>query len=355
MSSNRKRIGFTLVELLVVIAIIGILVGLLLPAVQAAREAARRMQCSNNLKQLGLAAHNYVDAHKTFPSGFVSSLPDPGAPAATELTVWTWGAFILPFIEQGNLANTLQVSKLPLSAALATPVGLAAATTPLPGFACPSDSGPALNDFGSQYAGSGDVYPTNSPQFTTYEKKVTPDGTTKIAIAKSNYIGVASVGDSFTPVGGNFNSYGRPVGVFYWNSNTSFGDITDGTSNTALFGERCYKYKTLFMGAGTALACSPALTGYSSRNRAVTAALGIPYWGINQTVTAWQHQSRSFSSNHTGGAQFALCDGSVHFVSDAIDFRGNSIGGMSSANQGVDSTFERLLSMNDGQVLGEAF
>ncbi|MCA9181479.1 MAG: DUF1559 domain-containing protein, partial [Planctomycetales bacterium] len=112
MSSNQKRIGFTLVELLVVIAIIGILVGLLLPAVQAAREAARRMQCSNNLKQLGLAAHNYVDAHKTFPSGFVSSLPDPGAPAAAELTVWTWGAFILPFIEQGNLSNTLQVSKL---------------------------------------------------------------------------------------------------------------------------------------------------------------------------------------------------------------------------------------------------
>lgn len=198
MSSNRKRVGFTLVELLVVIAIIGILVGLLLPAVQAAREAARRMQCSNNLKQLGLAAHNYADAHKTFPSGFVSSLIDPGAPAAAELTVWTWGAFILPFIEQGNLANTLQVSKLPLSAALATPAGLVAATTPLAGFACPSDSGPALNDFGQQYAGTADVYPTNSPQFTTYEKKATPDGTTRIAIAKSNYIGVASVGDSFT-------------------------------------------------------------------------------------------------------------------------------------------------------------
>lgn len=353
MSLNRNRVGFTLVELLVVIAIIGILVGLLLPAVQAAREAARRMQCSNNLKQLGLAAHNYADAHKCFPSGFVSSLPDPGTPAATELTVWTWGALILPFIEQGNLANTLQVNSLPLSATLATPAGLAAATTPLAGFACPSDSGPPLNDFGSQYATGGEVYPASSAQFTTYEKKVTSDGTNKIAIAKSNYIGVASVGDSFTPVGGNFNSYGKPVGVFYWNSNTSFGDITDGTSNTALFGERCYKYKNLFMGAGTAIACSPALTGYSSRNRAITSALGIPYWGINQTVLAWQHQSRSFSSNHTGGAQFALCDGSVHFISDTIDFRGNSIGGMSSANQGVDSTLERLFSINDGQVLGE--
>ncbi len=352
MSLKRKRVGFTLVELLVVIAIIGILVGLLLPAVQAAREAARRMQCSNNLKQLGLAAHNYADAHKCFPSGFVSSLPDNAAGAA-ELTVWTWGAFMLPFIEQGNLANTLQVNSLPLSASLATPAGLAAATTPLSGFACPSDSGPALNDFGSQYAGSGEVYPTSSAQFTTYEKKVTANGTTKIAIAKSNYVGVASVGDSFTPVGGNFTSYGKPVGVFYWNSNTSFGDISDGTSNTAMFGERCYKYGTLMMGAGNAVACSPALTGYSSRNRAITSALALPYHGINQTVISWQHQSRGFSSNHTGGAQFALCDGSVHFISDTIDFRSNSIGGMSSANQGVDSTFERLLSMNDGQVLGE--
>jgi len=100
--------GFTLVELLVVIAIIGILVGLLLPAVQAAREAARRMQCSNNLKQIGLSLHNYHDAHKRFPPGVVQQQADPQfVPNAGNVNPpiesWGWGAFLLPFMEQGNL------------------------------------------------------------------------------------------------------------------------------------------------------------------------------------------------------------------------------------------------------------
>ncbi len=114
--------GFTLVELLVVIAIIGILVGLLLPAVQAAREAARRMQCSNNLKQMGLAMQNYHDTHKTFPSGYTVDLVPPAVIGTTSMmsltnpSHWSWGAFILPFIEQTSLYNSLGVGSRSLQA-----------------------------------------------------------------------------------------------------------------------------------------------------------------------------------------------------------------------------------------------
>ena len=347
-----RRLGFTLVELLVVIAIIGILVALLLPAIQAAREAARRTQCTNNLKQLALGIHNYADANKRFPSGFISSLPAiPEATSAAERSVWTWGALLLPYVEQGAVHATLRVGDLALWQSLATPEGFAALRTPIPTFVCPSDVGPELNDFGGKYAGTGDVYPTNSPQFRSYEKCVTSDGTNRIEIAKSNYVGVTSVGDSMTPPSGDFVSYGEPVGVFFWNSSISFRDIVDGASNTGMLGERCYRFQNLLMGAGTVFGCSPVATAYSSRTRAINSALGIPYWGINQTVTAWQHQNRGFSSVHPGGVQFAVCDGSVRFISDTIDFCGNSIGGMTSANQGVDSTFERFLSRNDGQAV----
>ena len=131
---SRSRLGFTLVELLVVIAIIGILIALLLPAVQAAREAARRSQCSNNLKQLALGVHNYADTFGCFPSGFVSAIPAPMSDEATasqELSVWTWGALLLPYVEQKALQDALQVGRLTLAQTLATATGRAAAQTPV--------------------------------------------------------------------------------------------------------------------------------------------------------------------------------------------------------------------------------
>lgn len=144
-TGNVVRQGFTLVELLVVIAIIGILVGLLLPAVQAAREAARRMQCSNNLKQLGLAVQNYHDVYKSLPSGFITNYPAGALNTAammsvTQRTHWSWGAFVLPYIEQTALYNTLNPGQTSMDGLLATPGGLAALTTSLPSFQCPSDT-----------------------------------------------------------------------------------------------------------------------------------------------------------------------------------------------------------------------
>ncbi len=341
---SAKRTGFTLVELLVVIAIIGILIALLLPAVQAAREAARRSQCSNNLKQLALGLHNYADTFKTFPSGFITNFPTVFA--TLERSHWSWGAMTLGFIEQGALQDQLQVGRVPLWSNLTTTAGRAALQTPLSAFVCPSDTGPALNDFGTKYKAA----------FSTYEKQVTSDGTDRIPIAKSNYVGVACSGNSATPPSGNFASYGAATGVLFSNSNVSFRDILDGTSNTAMLGERCFRLNGVDIGAANALGFSSEVTAYSDRTRSLLSALGIPYFGINQTVINADHQNRGFHSNHPGGAQFALCDGSVRFVSETIDFSPGNLTPVSqggATNQWVNSTFERLLSRDDGQPIGE--
>jgi prepilin-type processing-associated H-X9-DG protein len=204
-----------------------------------------------------------------------------------------------------------------------------------------------LNDFGAKYGSA----------YSTYEKQVTSNGTDRIAIAKSNYVGVACVADSTTPPceGDNYPaySYGPPGGVLYSNSKITFSDIVDGTSNTALLGERCWQLKGLLIGAANALGFSSEATGYSSRNRAMLAALGIPYWGINRTDYATSHQNRGFHSLHPGGVNFALCDGSVRFVSQNIDHRPNSLAPNMDPVQGVDSVLERLLHRRDGQPLGD--
>ncbi len=137
---GRHRRGFTLVELLVVIAIIGILVALLLPAVQAAREAARRMQCSNNLKQIGLALHNYHDANNTFPMAYFVYID----PAHNNINIGTWGVMTLPFLEQLPLYDKYN-PKVPAANEFgpAGQANVAIIQTPLPAFICPSAPGDA--------------------------------------------------------------------------------------------------------------------------------------------------------------------------------------------------------------------
>ncbi len=133
--SRDARSGFTLVELLVVIAIIGILIALLLPAVQAAREAARRSQCTNNLKQLGLALHNYHDANTKLPPGWLQKYVG----TALSSTGWGWGSFVLPFVEQQSLFDIIQPGQGSLWAATAEVAKLAAMQQELKAYRCPSD------------------------------------------------------------------------------------------------------------------------------------------------------------------------------------------------------------------------
>ncbi len=338
---SRRSRGFTLIELLVVIAIIAILIALLLPAVQQAREAARRTQCKNNLKQIGLAMHNYHDTFNTFPPGYIARIPQNIT--SSERSLYSWGAFILPQVEQGNLYTTLQVGNVLLEQNAATAAGLIALQTPLPGFRCPSDIGPLLNNFNDATADPGNG--------NKYNRFITSNGTDRIAIATSNYVMVANSSDSTTPPA-FFAQYGPPKGVGFQNSKINFRDITDGSSNTLLAGERAWRYNGLTVGAATVIGFSAAVNdpgGSWNIKSAGLAAIGIGYDGINYSRTNRIHQGRGFSSNHVGGAQFVLCDGAVIFISENIDYAKSSV---TVTPTYITSTFARLLSRDDGQVIG---
>ena len=207
----RQRRAFTLIELLVVIAIIAILISLLLPAVQQAREAARRTQCKNNLKQLGLALHNYHDSHIGFAPGWIDQNQSTAAN-------WGWSVYLMPGMEQGNMYQQLQVGTLHLSDALASVTHLRLMTTPLPGFRCPSDTAPGVN--------------IRNPLLSS--------GGISQAVASSNYV-AANGGGDWTYDGNLAGSFGR-------NSHVKIRDFTDGTSNTIMVGERAWELQ--FAGGG---------------------------------------------------------------------------------------------------------
>ena len=333
--------GFTLVELLVVIAIIGVLVSLLLPAVQAAREAARRMQCANNLKQMGLATHNYHDTHQTFPSGFLRTSNAEG---------WGWAALALPFFEQGPLYDQLQVTRGNLDRIIRLPLpGLdKLLQTPLPLFHCPSDTG----------------YDSNRllPPAPTGRNDIAG-----ISPGMSNYKGVAGVLSPQHRPGNSPPTVSRDgKGVYFGNSRVRIADITDGTSNTLAIGE-----------ADTLIRRSGAWAGVASTNgMAHSSVYYVVSWAgarLNQPdgspfpnsgnagspdenpgLNTPPGASQGFGSLHTGGAHFCLADGSVRFISDMIEHRPVYAG--SGAGPAIQfGLYQRLMCRNDGQRLNGDF
>jgi len=321
-----RRVGFTLIELLVVIAIIAILIALLVPAVQKVREAAARTQCTNNLKQIGLAAHGYHDTRKKFPVGQFND----------DNRNWGWGTALLPHLEQGPLFNALNadtvrfmifipgggpnVDPLRLAAGVTnadtnnnagivnTVAGNGAAKASLAVYMCPSDPWPNLTDSG---------------------------------YGKLNYL--ANMGEDIS--GGNWSTWGAPVvgsnmsGIMVQSNNNdrtwavSMLQISDGTSNTVLVGEATGNDDAVGV-AYTGSNPGSNFYGKKETNRFPIWAGGNP----NQQGQGAQHNyfrvmdaafplnlktgvnaSRSFGSQHTGGANFGFADGTVRFLSSSIN------------------------------------
>jgi prepilin-type N-terminal cleavage/methylation domain-containing protein len=310
---HRRDKGFTLVELLVVIAIIGILVALLLPAVQAAREAARRMQCSNNLKQLGLAAHNHHDTYKRLPPGWMGVRNHFGIDFSNQYVGCL--AHLLPFMEAGTVSDQFDtdlnvdhyggMALFPEARPYwASPNTWTAAQTRVSGFHCPS-----TNPYKAENPDPlGPVFTFNdtstsppTPTVTAYT--ITNSGN----LGRTNYLGVAGyVGHAPN------NSADQYKGAFYNRSESRFADITDGTSNTLLFGETVghaddsngiLQYGLSWIGCGalpSGFLISPEYETVIPENRK-------------------KFRYHTFESEHPGIIQFCLADGSVRSVSLTAD------------------------------------
>ena len=335
--SLRKRDskGLTLVELLVVIAIVGLLVALLLPAVQQSRETARRMQCQNNLKQIGLAALNYHDTYKVFPPGYIGENPDP-----TDGQGWGWATLALPFLESSPLHDQLGVTNDSLRTATSDLARIDLMQTPILSYLCPSDATGTrahANRAMSSLAPGLPIGPSIGPGAAPYFHPGHVPAAS-ISVAKSNY--VASFGDGWDPASGLWPiSRLRGNGVFGCNSNVKLADITDGTSNTFAAGERSWdSFAGVWVGVDQWIDCT---------THGVSMVLGTVFYKVNidpdpYALSCHGRGSAGFGSRHPGGTQFVLCDGSVHFVSETINFQNSTI----PSNLGV---YQRLGQRRDGE------
>jgi prepilin-type N-terminal cleavage/methylation domain-containing protein/prepilin-type processing-associated H-X9-DG protein len=278
----RKMHGFTLVELLVVIAIIGVLIALLLPAVQAAREAARQTQCKNNLKQIGLAFHNFESARRTFPPGIVSratAINSSGLGPG-----WGWAAHLLPYSEQSTL-------RLDLTRSISDSIHDSARLTPLSLFRCPSD-------------------PVDQPTFSVHDAS----GSELVKLAFANYVGV----------GGTFEVTEFPdtgTGALIRNRGIPIKDITDGASHTLLVGERASRQspQTTWVGAVTDASVPPQNPLYEEEGPPVLVLTNTGAVEDERVPNNALGHVEDSNSEHPQGVHLLFCDGSVHTINNDID------------------------------------
>lgn len=339
-SSLQKRSGFTLIELLVVIAIIAILIALLLPAVQQAREAARRSQCRNNLKQIGLALHNYHDTFGVFPPGYIDTRPGGGA---NKDGGWAWSAHILPYLDQGNIYSKINFNYPPYGTpgTISDPAGNnnAAVATSLTVFNCPTDIKPETRPINRNQAGGTDALATTS-------------------YAASNG---AFDGEPCLESNGAIVTTVRNNGLFVVNKVRRMADIRDGSSNVIAVGEvswwemisvgsstygsdRNFLYGSIATGGGPKCDnITPGSNGAFNVLRAAKQKVNGPLVG------GLKH--RAFHSYHTGGAHFLLGDGSVRFISENLDHTESGFAEVNNNPNGPYGTFQRIAAIDDGQVV----
>jgi prepilin-type processing-associated H-X9-DG protein/prepilin-type N-terminal cleavage/methylation domain-containing protein len=301
--ARQARVGFTLVELLVVIAIIAVLVGLLLPAVQKAREAAARIQCVNNLKQVGLALHGYHNAWKRLPPGYTSGHDAQGNDTGPG---WGWAAYLLPHLEQQPLFSTIRFDQ-PIEA----PVNAAPRITPVPVYLCPGD----------------DAQPT----WTAMRRDPMGDPLGPICdVASANYVGV--FGTTEPGVDGD--------GVFFRNSQIRIADIRDGTSVTIVVGERSHRLcEATWVGAVTDAMLFPPPGSPAPLVADNSSGMVLGHTGDSNPPGGPDSYVNQFSSPHTGGVNFLFADGHVDFLLTSMNYQ----------------VYRALSTRAGGEALGEGF
>jgi len=327
--TRTRRVGFTLVELLVVIAIIGVLVALLLPAVQAAREAARRTECANKLKQLGLALHNYHDRDGAFPPAYIQ----PDTSNAQNHVMLAWGVRILPYIEQNALYQRMRTNLGRSKATIDNDVKLE-----LDSFRCPSDDHAkglasyndasftdASNCDNTTYTNTQDCEDNGGSWTTEYDGQLNAHGFSGMA----SYVGSYGTRSSTAAnVSGN--------GVLYNSSFLSMAHITDGTANTFLVGERYAKRGHSAWAATHWEKSLPSKNGNGKfDNQTPTTAQSGRYVTASCNVAPNKDAQYGFSSNHPGIAQIVMADASVHTIPETIN----------------SQIYQRLAQRNDGNVV----
>ncbi|HEY2839323.1 MAG TPA: DUF1559 domain-containing protein [Pirellulales bacterium] len=309
------RRGFTLVELLVVIAIIGLLVGLLLPAVQSARESARSGQCKNNLKQIGLALHNYHDGLGCFPPGYIDGNTNPNSTPDNDVgPSWGWAALLLPYLEQGNISKQINFSQ-----GVGVGNNATIAQMPMAFYQCPTDP----------YQDPFDVYDSSLSNIL-------------VTVAHANYVGCNGWEECFWNAGGAGDGGGADGlvgglgqagdGLFYRNSRYTMANVTDGLSGTIFVGERSGDHSpSTWTGAVAGGMCPAWMAGqtpnsgppgpaYDNADYAEALVLAHGNGTHVPSADAPIFDPDTFYSMHTGqGANFLFGDGSVHFLTSNID------------------------------------